>query len=62
MKPEPVISPDFTMEDIRKLRDYDAEVMENMTSKERLEYIKKDAEKVRKEFEHLRLMKEKKGA
>jgi hypothetical protein len=44
----PVLSPDFSLEDIKKLRAYDAEMMKNMTKEERRAYIEEDAAKMRK--------------
>lgn len=38
MVEEPVLSPDFTLEDIRKLRDYDYEMTKNMTDEEKIAY------------------------
>jgi hypothetical protein len=45
MTTKPILSPDFTMEDIRRLRTYEAEVMSKMTSKERIAYIEAGANK-----------------
>jgi hypothetical protein len=36
---KPVLSPDFTLEDIRKIRTYNASLREKMTWKEYKEYI-----------------------
>lgn len=38
MVEEPILSPDFTLEDIRKLRDYDYEMTKNMTDEEKVAY------------------------
>lgn len=38
MVEEPILSPDFTLEDIRKLRDYDYEMTKNMTDEEKIAY------------------------
>lgn len=35
---KPVISPDFTIEDIHKIREYNYEVTKNMTLEEKLAY------------------------
>ena len=43
--PEPNLSPHFSVEDIRKLRTYTAELMENMTKEERRMYIKMEQKK-----------------
>ena len=45
------ISPDFTLEDIRKIRDYNYEITKNMTTNERIDYYNKGAESFKKEFE-----------
>ena len=42
--PEPEISPAFTLEDIRKIRDWDAERYKGMTPKEICEDTRKRAE------------------
>jgi len=39
------ISPDFTLEDIRKIRDYDYEMTKDMTREERSAYYKEHSEK-----------------
>ena len=44
MEPKLEISPDFTLEDIRKIRDYNYEMTKNMTSKEMIDYYNKGAE------------------
>jgi len=44
MKPD--ISPDFTLDDIRKIRDYNYEMTKHMTLDELNEYIKKGASHV----------------
>lgn len=38
MVEEPILSPDFTLEDIRKLRDYDYEMTKDMTDEEKIAY------------------------
>jgi len=43
--PEPDISPDFTLEDIRKIRDWHYEKRKNMTPEEESEDIRKGAKK-----------------
>ena len=45
------ISPNFTLEDIRKIRDNDYEMTKNMSSKEMVAYYRTGAEKCIKEFE-----------
>ena len=44
MEPKLEISPDFTLEDIRKIRDYNYEITKNMTTQERIAYYNKGAE------------------
>jgi len=51
---KPILSPDFSVEDIRKLRTYTAEIMKNMTFEERQAYTEKGAEETRKEIEKIR--------
>ena len=45
MKPKLEISPNFTLEDIRKIRDYDYEITKNMSSKEMIDYYNTEGEK-----------------
>ena len=45
MKPKLKISPDFTLEDIRKIRDYSYEMTKNMTPKEMIDYYNSEGEK-----------------
>lgn len=35
---KPILSPDFTIEDIHKLREYNYEMTKNMTEQERMDY------------------------
>ncbi len=39
MVEEPIISPDFTIEDIHKIREYYYEVTKDMTDEERIRYF-----------------------
>jgi len=48
------ISPDFTIEDIRKIRRYNYEVTKNMAPKERWAYYEESAEKARKRMRELK--------
>ena len=50
MEPKLEISPDFTLEDIRKIRDYDYEMTKNMNNEEMIAYYNKGADKLRKEL------------
>ena len=54
MEPKLEISPDFTLEDIRKIRDYSYEMTKNMTTEEKIAYHKKGAEICLKEFEEFK--------
>jgi hypothetical protein len=55
---KPIISPDFTLEDIRKIREYDDFLLESMTDEEYIDYIKKEAALARAEMnEYFRLKK-----
>jgi len=54
---KPKISKDFTVEDIRKIRDYDAERMEGWTAEE---IIKDTQDKTRELLEYLEQNKSKK--
>ena len=45
------ISPDFTLEDIRKIRNYNYEMTKDMTSEERDLYYKKLTDKAVKRYE-----------
>jgi hypothetical protein len=55
---KPIISPDFTLEDIRKIREYDDFLLESMTDDEYVDYIKKQASLARAEMnEYFRLKK-----
>ena len=47
---KPILSPEFSVEDIRKLRTYTAEVMKNMTTEEIIAYIEEGAKGIRQEI------------
>jgi hypothetical protein len=55
--PTPAISPDFTIEDIHKIREWLYERLKDATVKERLEEIRRQAEPGIKEIEKLRAVK-----
>ncbi|MCL2065522.1 MAG: hypothetical protein FWG98_14275 [Candidatus Cloacimonetes bacterium] len=57
--PELKISPNFTIEDIHKIREYNYEITKNMSKEERRSYYKAGAERAFKEMEELK--KEKKN-
>ena len=48
------ISEDFTMEDIRKIRDYDYEMTKDMTPERRCAYYNEGAQSVIEEIERIR--------
>lgn len=48
---KPKISKNFTLKDIRKIREYNSKIMQKMTVEEQIEYINKDADKFKKEME-----------
>ena len=47
---KPIISDDFTIEDIHKIREYHYESTKNMTKSERIKEINDKAKKFEKEF------------
>jgi hypothetical protein len=53
--PELIISPNFTLDDIRKIRDYNYEMTKNMTTQEACDYHNKGAEPVRQEIKTMRI-------
>ena len=55
MEPKLEISPDFTLEDIRKIRDYTYEITKNMTTQELCDYYNKGAEAGFKRIEELKV-------
>ncbi|MCL2065634.1 MAG: hypothetical protein FWG98_14850 [Candidatus Cloacimonetes bacterium] len=57
MEPILEISPDFTLEDIRKIRDYNYEMTKNMNAEEKRAYYKKEADSGIKEFEEFKAKK-----
>ena len=56
---KPVFKDSFSVDDIRKLREYNYEVTKNMTSEERINYINSKADKVRKRIEKIKKEKNK---
>ena len=52
-----VISTDFTIEDIHKLREYNYEMTKDMTDKERMDYYNKAGRAFQREIEEARLQK-----
>ena len=51
---ELIISPNFTIDDIHKIREYTYEVTKNMTTKERAEYYHKSAMTAKKRIDEIR--------
>jgi hypothetical protein len=54
LPPFPEISDAFTLEDIRKIRDYNNEIFKTMTWEEQKAYYNEAADRVVKEIEELR--------
>ena len=52
--PKPDISPNFTIDDIHKIREWHYERCKDATIEERLDDINKGAEEVRREIEEIR--------
>ena len=54
---KPVLSPDFTIDDIHKLREYNYYVTKDMTPQERMDYYNKKGRAFQREIEESRLQK-----
>ena len=54
---KPNISPDFTVDDIHKIREYNYELTKNMSADERTSFYKDGADKVSKAIEERRKLK-----
>ncbi len=54
---KPILSSDFTIEDIHKLREYNYEMTKNMTEQERMDYYNKGGRAFQREIEEARLQK-----
>jgi hypothetical protein len=54
MIPKPIISENFTLEDIRKIRDYDYEMTKNMNTAELISYYEAGSKPVREKVAALR--------
>ena len=52
---KPILSPDFTIEDIHKLREYNYHVTKNMTVQEQIEYYNAKGNAFHKEIEEERM-------
>ena len=51
---KPILSPDFTIEDIHKLREYNYEITKDMTDKERMDYYNKKGREVQRKLERMK--------
>lgn len=51
---KPVLSPNFTIEDIHKLREYNYEITKDMTDKERMDYYNNRGWEVRRRLERMK--------
>ena len=49
-----VISPDFTIDDIHKIREYSYEITKDMTTEERTAYYRSASERVNNEINKIR--------
>lgn len=54
---KPVLSPDFTIDDIHKLREYNYYLTKNMTPQERMDYYNKKGRAFQQEIEESKLQK-----
>jgi len=52
---KPILSPDFTIEDIHKLREYNYEMTKDMTEQERMDYYNKAGRAFQREIDETRL-------
>lgn len=53
---KPVLSPNFTIEDIHKLREYNYEITKNMTDQERMDYYNKRGREVQRKLEKMKAL------
>lgn len=51
---KPVLSPNFTIEDIHKLREYNYEMTKDMTDKERMDYYNSRGREVQRKLERMK--------
>ena len=54
---KPVISPDFTIEDIHKIREYHYELTKDMTPQERMDFYNEGGKAFLKEMDERKLQK-----
>ena len=54
---KPVLSPNFTIEDIHKLREYNYEITKDMTDKERMDYYNKRGREVQRKLDQMKAAK-----
>jgi hypothetical protein len=54
MIPKPIISDQFTLEDIRKIRDYDYEIVKDMSYSEYSDYLFKESEPLMRKLTNCR--------
>ena len=59
---KPILSPNFTIEDIHKIREYNYEMTKNMSTEEMCEYINNRAKNVLKEMAEYKAKKAKKSS
>ena len=52
---KPILSPDFTIDDIHKLREYNYEITKHMSDQERLDYYTKAGWAFQREVDEARL-------
>jgi len=53
---KPVLSPNFTIEDIHKLREYNYEVTKHITDEERMDYYNKAGRAVQRKLEKMKAL------
>lgn len=51
---KPILSPDFTIEDIHKLREYNYEMTKHMTDEERMNYYNEGGRAFQREIDEAR--------
>lgn len=52
---KPILSPNFTIEDIHKLREYNYEMTKHMTDEERMDYYNEGGRAFQREIDKARL-------